>query len=167
MQCYSEQQNSMNVMHHMAQMMLQRIGRGADGGGAAPPLALYSVSCKLHVKLSDDGFGYTVSTYQGVYPDVFLVSGLAYAFDITSPGNPFAICSADTAEPLTGEGGHMFAHVSPDGAVTSGDAANEGHESGTLIWTVPANFNGAVYRSLGLGGSGKIHVVNIANLVSP
>jgi hypothetical protein len=99
---------------------------------------------------------------------VHMISGLSYAFVIESVGHPFAICDADTAEPLKQSDGslHTFVHISLTGVVTTGDAANAGKESGTLIWTVPADFDGAVYRSLHLGANGVLRCVNLDKLAA-
>ena len=126
--------------------------------------SLYQAANKYVVSMSANGFDYNISGHMGAYPTLSMVSGLSYAFEIISNGNPFAICDFATAEPLREDGQHIFVHVAVNGVVTTGNEANAGQESGTLIWTVPANFDHASYRSLSLGSNGKISFVNIANL---
>ena len=121
-------------------------------------------AAKFNVSLTSDGFSYKVNTYEELYPELVLLSGLTYSFEIHSEGNPFAICDPQTAEPLTSTNGHVFVHVSNDGKVTEGIDTNKGWESGTLIWTVPANFDEAMYRSLNQGQNGHIRFVNITKV---
>lgn len=159
MQSYYDQMTGANATTAALRNMLLEL---KSHGSPQPVISLYPVANKLTVKLSNDGFNYTVSGgYTGNWPDLFLVSGMAYAFDIQSSGKKFAICDADTAEPLTEAGGHTFVHIAPSGNITKGDKANEGQQSGTLIWTVPADFNLAMYRSLDHGGSGNIKLLNL------
>ena len=162
MQSLSDQIRLINALGSRS----SQTGAGANNS-TTNILPQYPTANKYIVTLSEDGFDYTVSGYDGNYPDMYLVSGMAYAFEINSPGNAFTICDYITAEPLVAAGTkHVFVHISTTGVITTDETANGGHESGTLIWTVPPDFDRAVYRSLGLGGNGRILLVKISTLAS-
>lgn len=167
--CQQSEKGLMQAVLDQLRLLSQQIyiNQRATTTNGPTLVSVYPTANKFKVTQSPDGFMYRVSGYKGDYPDVYLLSGTAYAFEINTPGNPFAICDNDTASPIVPESESEFTHISKTGVVTTGSNANIGHESGTLIWSVPGDvaYNVAMYRSLELGASGAIKIVGLSNLI--
>ena len=76
------------------------------------------------------------SHYTGTNPTIYAISGTTIAFNLQASGHPFAI-----QDPLGNNYNNGLIHVTTDGVVTTGSAA-QGKTSGTLYWNVPKSVSG-------------------------
>lgn len=82
---------------------------------------------------------------QGLNPDLHILSGLTYLFDLShNTTHPFIIKEVSSGKPVTN--GIIHVNLST-GAITTGAQANVGHITGLLYWTIPTSQEDCVYES--------------------
>jgi hypothetical protein len=94
--------------------------------------------------ITNDGEVFQVDG-QGTNPDLHILSGLTYLFDLShNTTHPFIIKETASGKPVTS--GIIHVNLST-GAITTGAQANIGHITGLMYWTIPTTQEDCVYES--------------------
>lgn len=136
--------------------------QGATGAQGNPGWSYgHPTAAANRLVLSSNSTGYIFTSYGGNNPQIFTLSGLSIAFDLTNMGaQPFVIrdnTNTNITDNLT--------HISSIGTITSGAGA-QAQTSGILFWQVPANITGT-YRYISTANSsftGNIVIKSITSL---
>ena len=110
--------------------------------------------------VSTSGSNYSIADITGDNPEIHVLSGHTYAFALDTSGHPFEIRESDGGEAISKGMVHL------DGtSITSGAAANNGRESGTLYWTVPYDIMGSTEDRKTVVYQCQVHPEMIGNIV--
>lgn len=99
-------------------------------------------------KVSNAGFAFTIEGLVGNNPQIALLNGHTYAFELTIESTHPFIIRESSGGPAVATG---MTHVATDGTTTEGAAANVGHVTGTLYWTIGYTTSSFVYQCVNHG----------------
>lgn len=152
---------------------LQLMAASASNDIAALNVRTMNISLISALAMNPAARKFTVTTAGNAYvfdglslsvnPQVHLISGHTYIFNLNGNlnGHPFIIRNVSGGSALT----MGFVYVDNNGNITSDAAANVGHITGYLFWTVPVDQSSCVYQCTVHGSMvGNIIIKNISTL---